>query len=175
MNIQQLRESQRRQIEAFDKWTPIVVYMALSGEEAADVVQHGSSTAHDQKKRIISPSYQQAAALGDVVIPMQITGEHIDVPKELSTRENVQKAHQMYPESHDPLTSMVLLSDHPVAYFDGAIRPDQMDQELFITGYKEDGTKVPTGSERIPYPTTRFLKWYVTNVIVPAKKKRLQR
>jgi len=173
MNIQQLRESQQRQIEAFDKWTTIVVYMALSGEEAANAVQYGISTSTDSSKPIISPSYKQAAALGDVVIPMQVTGEHIDVPKELSTRENVQKAHRMYPDSHDPLASMVLLSDHPVTYFDGAIRPDQMDQELFITGYKKDGTKVPTGSERITYPTMRYLKWYVKNVVVPAKKKRL--
>lgn len=174
MNIQQLRESNRKQIEAFGKFTPLVVYMALSGKEAAELVQYGASTGNDRNQYTVSPSYKQAAALGDVVIPMQIKGEHVEVPQELATRENVQKAHKMYPESKDPLATMVLLSDHPVVYFNGAMRPDQMDQELFITGYKEDGTKVPTGSERIKYPTTRFLKWYVTNVVIPAKRKRLK-
>jgi len=174
MNIQQLRESQQTQIKSFGKFTPLIMYVALSGEDAATAVENGISSVNDGVQHIISPSYKQAAALGDVVIPIQTTGEHIEIPEELSTRENVQKAHKMYPDSKDPLSSMVLLSDRPVAYFNGAVRPDQMNQELFITGYKEDGTKVDTGSERIKYPTMRFNRWYVSNVVIPNKRKRLQ-
>ncbi len=174
MNIQQLRESQRRQIEALNKWTPLVVYMPLSAEDAADIVQHGLSTLNDDRHREITPSYKLAATMGDVVISMQVTGEHIEVSDEYSTKENIQKAHKTYPESQDPLTTMMLLSDKPVVYFTGSVVPKQL-ESLFITGYDKTGNKVPTGSERIPYLPTRYLDWYVKNIVVPDKRKRLQR
>lgn len=174
MNIQQLRESQRRQIEALGKFTPVVVYMPLSAEDAADVVQHGSNVVQDGKRRIITPSYKYAAAMGDVVISTQVKGEHIEVPEEYSTKENVKKAYEMYPESLDPLVTMALLSDKPEAYFTGAALPNQL-EKLFITGYDADGNKVPTGSEKISYPPTRYLDWYVRNIVVPRKRNRLQK
>ncbi len=171
MNIQQLRESQRTQIESLGKWTPIMVYMPLSVEEAANVVQHGNSGKTDN---IVTTSYKIASRMGDVVIPMQVDGEHIEIPESLSTPENVRRAHELYPKSHDPLISMVLLSDKPVVYFTGNIQPDNIN-ELFITGYDSAGNRVDPGSERIEYPSKSYLKWYVANIVVPTKRKRLQK
>jgi len=174
MKIQQLRESQERQIKAMGKWTPVTVYVPLTAEEAGNVVQHGVTSIDGGEPPIVTPSYKYAASRGDVVIAIQVTGEHLEVDPSLNTPENVRKAHGMYPDSSDPLLSYAMLSANPEAYYTGSTNVNDI-AELFITGYDADGNKVQTGSERISYPPTRFLRWFVSKIVIPAKRKQLQK
>ena len=173
MKIQQLRERQTRQIQGMGKWTPVTVYIPMSAEEAADVVQHGVDSSDDNKAKVVTPSYKHASTHGDVVIAIQTTGEHLEVDPSLDTPDNVRRAHKMFPESSDPLLSYAMMSDNPEIYYTGSTHVDNIG-ELFITGYDADGNKVQSGSERILYPPNRFLRWFVSKIVIPAKRKKLQ-
>lgn len=174
MKIQQLREGQVRQIKAMGKWTPVTVYAPLTAEEAANAVQYGVTSINGGEPPVVTPSYKHAASRGDVVISLHSTGEHLEVDPSLDTPENVRAAHKMYPDSSDPLLSYVMLSDKPEVYYTGSTHVDNI-EGLFITGYDADGNKVQTGSERISYPPTRFLRWFVSKIVIPAKRKLLQK
>jgi len=172
MNIKQLFEGKKEQIESLSKWTPIRMYMPLSAEELADAVIHGIDLTNS--KKIVTPSYKQAAQMSDTVVPLQLTGEHLEVPEEFSTPLNVQRAHKMYPRSQDPLVTMMMLSAKPTVYFTGSVTTDEMNN-IFITGYDQDGKRINPGSDRIEITPTRYLKWFINKIMIPQKRDRLKK
>ena len=170
MKIEQLRESQKNTLATLRKNSVLKVYIPIVGaNKGVTAVSHGiSSNPRATDEGVHQPSFpvsidpEFSFHAGDIVLSIITTPVHLRPPKRYKNKEDVAKAEKMFPDSHYPLLSYSLSTEHKTALLDGTIAPSNI-KEIFITGFDATGNKIKRGTSVLPVSPKQLNRWYVNS------------
>ena len=158
MNIQQLLEGQREQIEGLRPRSVVRMYHGTTLDEAYHLVRSGVNRGENL---VVTHDLKHALVANEAVVEFYTQGRYLAPPQELGSEYQ-----DKYPDSAQPsVTASLLDSKRPYVYFIGHLNKNEIDT-IFLTGYDDEGQKVSVtpGSYASHMNPKHFSDWYFKNI-----------
>ncbi len=129
MRLRQLMEGQKEQIEGLRPSAPVALYHPSGVEEVASLLK---PTGTEDQELLVLPSLKAATKLSDIVLQFYGRGKDLYPPRSVAkNRRDKALAAQKYPDSFRPEVSFSLLSQRPMAVFQGFLSPGNI-EKVFV-------------------------------------------
>lgn len=127
MRLRQLMEGQTEQIAGLRPSAPVALFYPTDMEGAEELFQQSKRSSADQEL-LVFPSLKTAARVSDVIVKFYSQGKSLYAPREVErNRRDKAIAAQKYPESFRPEVSFSMLSQRPMAIFNGPFSVGNVD------------------------------------------------